>query len=136
MSQKFIVWIYMSSWFCYGVNLQICYLCRFLCIIHFPIILYFSLEKKSILLEWGWIHLESYKRKKQYHYSSWLIGHVFVISSAKRPWNWKRTRSIWHTWRFIVCIQNVGKKKKYKKLGTRFLTQSVKGIANYSFSDR
>lgn len=92
---------------------------------------YYSLflfrKKKSILLEWGWIHLESYKREKQYHYSSWLIGHVFVISLAKRLWNWKRTRSIWHTWRFIVCTQNVGKKNA-KNSEQDFLHKALKAL--------
>lgn len=38
--------VFMRNQFCYGVKLQICYLRGFLCIIHFPIIPYFSLEKK------------------------------------------------------------------------------------------
>lgn len=54
----------------------------FVCIIHFPIVPYFSFGKKIILLEWGWIHLERYVREKQYLYNG-LIGHVLVISSAK-----------------------------------------------------
>lgn len=55
----------------------------FVCIIHFQLLFLISLlEKKSILLEWGWIHLERYVREKQYLYNG-LIGHVLVISSAK-----------------------------------------------------
>lgn len=38
--------VFMRNQFCYGVKLQNCYLRGFLCIIHFPIIPYFSLEKK------------------------------------------------------------------------------------------